>query len=484
MKNTLVKMIILFIVGTILFSYPADARRIGTVKIINLSHDWAHSMPLYQEAQRLKAKGDKVGYYIAMFRHLRYEYIEDMPTPILSSFNYGYKVRINYFQAVLGILDRAVNEEIIKRDVLIQKINEFDEREWGFDRGERTTKEDIEYVDSLLDEVIIYLEQINSATSYGYSIEEACGFMHAIIELDRQMEQHIAQGNEDQIKANSFERTIYASILSGARHEYWLDRFRFRKSASDERPSELIQSNTPELDFKARTSFIAILRFELGLALKEGVLAGERIQKLVDEFKARKFNAGKKLPKIDRRKWTTLDEITYMNEVLEKVVTYLEQVNNAMGYGYSLSWAQNIIELLGNVRDGEAEVLPSLAIRYEATLSGNLPKHTLSEFRSIKAYDDVLVDEFLPSDAKHKARGRVIIGISLRLQRALREGIIVGDEMEALVREFKNKEWNFSAHEDLSPEDPRTFTTQEEIDYINKVLDTVIVYLMERYEIN
>lgn len=92
----------------------------------------------------------------------RNEYIEDLPENILSPSDPDYllyKCRNNFFVGVMGWLDRLFREGVIVGERDLKKYREYVDFVKNKNKP-RTTKEDIDYVNAILDYFINLLKSI------------------------------------------------------------------------------------------------------------------------------------------------------------------------------------------------------------------------------------------------------------------------------------------------------------------------------------
>lgn len=72
--------------------------------------------------------------------------------------------------------------------------------------------------------------------------------------------------------------------------------------------------------------------------------------------------------------------------------------------------------------------------------------------------------------SKYKCRGNYIVGLCLRLDAVVEKKLVTDIELIEKIKQFRKHDFRFSHDE---------FTTQEEIDMINDILNDVIDYLQK-----
>jgi len=139
------------------------------------------------------------------------------------------------------------------------------------------------------------------------------------------------------------------------------------------------------------------------------------------------------------------------------------------------------IEVAARVLE-ENEHLPSpLLDRFRAIVDGNLPRYYHEELMRKRAYSDYcqpgrLVAEWHQDYPHMKCRVGVIVGIGLDLQSMISEEVITDDGLKEKIRQFLSRDW-----EGQKGAKGQFWTTGEEIDLINDMLDDTMVYLKRTY---
>jgi hypothetical protein len=120
---------------------------------------------------------------------------------------------------------------------------------------------------------------------------------------------------------------------------------------------------------------------------------------------------------------------------------------------------------------------------WEALRDGELPTHfcqTLARFRLYS--DDIpgpqLVDASHPDFPAMKCRGRVIIGIRHQLESCVTYNVVTDLELKTSINDFMVGPWNA-----FTGKREERWTTPEEIERINGMLDRVLSYFEKTYGI-
>lgn len=101
--------------------------------------------------------------YLSRIGHLRHDFLDEIPQSLLRPGDtnyYKYKVRGNYFDQVVSALTAVIHFGVIVDKIMINDINtfiHFATKEKDF--STRTTAEDIQRVNEILDRVVNFLEQ-------------------------------------------------------------------------------------------------------------------------------------------------------------------------------------------------------------------------------------------------------------------------------------------------------------------------------------
>jgi hypothetical protein len=107
----------------------------------------------YKERRRISV--------LMLLTKFRDEYSNKIPERILHGGG-KFKVRINWWQGVCGNLSLAISSELINDEKLLDEMNKFlakySQDNWN-NGTKRTTKEEIDEADELLNVVICYLEK-------------------------------------------------------------------------------------------------------------------------------------------------------------------------------------------------------------------------------------------------------------------------------------------------------------------------------------
>lgn len=97
---------------------------------------------------------------------------------------------------------------------------------------------------------------------------------------------------------------------------------------------------------------------------------------------------------------------------------------------------------------------------FEARKKGALAQYYLNQFYSFKDDDSRF--------NKSKCRDNYILSLSLNLEAAIADGAIKDSDLEEKIKKFRKHDFNYHH---------RKFTTKQEINMINQILDDVIDYL-------
>ena len=122
---------------------------------------------------------------------------------------------------------------------------------------------------------------------------------------------------------------------------------------------------------------------------------------------------------------------------------------------------------------------------FEAIRNGELPSFYGQVFASFKLYSDdlpgpQLVVEWHPDYPAMKCRAHAIIGITSQLRGGITDEVITDEKLKTAINEFIAGPWN-SCRPGASKGE--FWTTPEEIQRMNTMLDTVIAYLEKTYGI-
>jgi hypothetical protein len=122
---------------------------------------------------------------------------------------------------------------------------------------------------------------------------------------------------------------------------------------------------------------------------------------------------------------------------------------------------------------------------FEAIRDGELPSFYGQVFASFKLYSDDLpghrlVSEWHPDYPVMKCRAHTIIGIIGYLSAGTEDEVITDENLKTTINEFIAGPWNSSRPGASKGE---FWTTPEEIQRMNTMLDTVIAYLEKTYGI-
>ncbi len=108
-------------------------------------------------------KEGSLQYYFIMFKTLRYSFLDDLPAQRITPSDpnyYLYKCRGNWLACLRGHLENAIDSDRIFNDrSIVERIEKFIERFLGKGADNTVvTRQEINEVNQLLDEVIAYLE--------------------------------------------------------------------------------------------------------------------------------------------------------------------------------------------------------------------------------------------------------------------------------------------------------------------------------------
>ncbi len=108
----------------------------------------------------------------------------------------------------------------------------------------------------------------------------------------------------------------------------------------------------------------------------------------------------------------------------------------------------------------------SRLLNYRTNYSDDLPEVDVRELAGISSDGSSFTND------NYKCRGNVIMGIGLDLSGAVKRGVLEGEHILKAVEEFKKHDFRFNHGE---------FTTRDEINLINRTLDSAISYIAEKY---
>jgi len=133
--------------------------------------------------------------------------------------------------------------------------------------------------------------------------------------------------------------------------------------------------------------------------------------------------------------------------------------------------------------DYKTEKPDRITLYIEAREEGTLPQFYLELFHDLKHnYTDELPEEDVRNHIEidqetglwkglnYKCRGNYIVGLSSWLQGAIEDSVITENLIQGEINSFRKHSFNFERGE---------FTSQKEINMMNKVLDIVIENLSE-----
>ena len=131
------------------------------------------------------------------------------------------------------------------------------------------------------------------------------------------------------------------------------------------------------------------------------------------------------------------------------------------------------------MKEDKGKVTPHNEI-FKAIVDGKLPQYYLNKLVSFRAYSNDLpgprlVGEWHPHYPLMKCRGNVITAISLAIQGAVEQGLIDDERIISLINDFRHYKWNVFEGKYTS------WTTSEEIKFMNDTLDVVINHLCDKY---
>ena len=118
---------------------------------------------------------------------------------------------------------------------------------------------------------------------------------------------------------------------------------------------------------------------------------------------------------------------------------------------------------------------------FEALRDGELPTYCCQRLALFKLYSDdlpgpILVDERHPDYPQMKCRGNIIMGIALELSKCVEQEVVIDPSLITSIDSFVHRQWNaFRGNKG------EYWTTQEEIDLMNTMLDRVISNIETTY---
>ncbi|KKP38794.1 hypothetical protein A2229_04045 [Candidatus Peregrinibacteria bacterium RIFOXYA2_FULL_33_7] len=116
-----------------------------------------------------KKKGTLPQYYLNIFKHVRDNYLDDLPKDdvrTLATLDEKGNFIINNYKclgnSIVGLavnLSGSIEDGAITDPELIRKIEDFKKHDFRYVHGEFTTQEEIDMINQILADVIQYLEQ-------------------------------------------------------------------------------------------------------------------------------------------------------------------------------------------------------------------------------------------------------------------------------------------------------------------------------------
>ena len=307
------------------------------------------------------------------------------------------------------------------------------------------------------------------------------------------------------------QRDFYKAILDKELPHHFLCRLIGFEKRSDELPERLTSSAMREYERKSplKCNLITILGLEFTLEslLAQKLVKDSAVLEGINAYLNHKWNAKQHYDGDENAPRTTPEEIKLMSDTIGLVKTYLIEAYickthyNWLHYAFAAflhlpppenspapKWqARRGLRNLRNCGDAEQkESSPGL----NAILNGTVPQYCLAELKKRRYdYSDALPFSedkttrlaLVWDDPKYpyfKCRGNSIIGISLKLQRTLNEGLIKDPSVVLAINKFRYYNWNA-----LRGAKGEYWTTPEEIMFINRTLDLVIGYLKATYNL-
>jgi len=152
----------------------------------------------------------------------------------------------------------------------------------------------------------IDLDGIDESPRYGYSSQEIGSLKKTAIRC-RRKEQELGAWNEQWILAILTKRGLV---------DYYLDKLRWFKTASNDLPKQLVHGH-----YKCRCNYIVGVKADIKTALHERIVFDKSVRDKIEEFFTHKFA-------YSRAKRTTPQEIVFINEVLDSVIRNLEKMTD------------------------------------------------------------------------------------------------------------------------------------------------------------
>jgi hypothetical protein len=133
---------------------------------------------------------------------------------------------------------------------------------------------------------------------------------------------------------------------------------------------------------------------------------------------------------------------------------------------------------------------------FEAIVNNQLPKYYLEQLLEKRSYSDDLPEPAIspdhpnykferlaardnhPAYPKLKCRGNAICEISMTLRASVDDKVVTGEEALKAIDDFMSHDWNY-----CKGGKGENWTTPEEIQLINKTLDTVISCIKDDYKL-
>ncbi len=125
-------------------------------KLVDTSNNLLSS---YSEA---KAKDKLVRYHLDRLISFRDDSSDELPTEDIANLVKAgkpfYKLRGNYLFGLCGTLSLLLEDNLITEPALVGKVKQFIKHEFNVTKGKYTVKEEIDMMNQILAEVIVYLE--------------------------------------------------------------------------------------------------------------------------------------------------------------------------------------------------------------------------------------------------------------------------------------------------------------------------------------
>lgn len=122
----------------------------------------------FVDYKRAKQEGELSEFYLQIFIQRRDDYMDELPEQDVRNsvsidenghfVELAYKCRGHYIIGLCFQLQSAVRDGVIKDGSLISRIQELGHHDFRFHHGEFTTPDEIDMMNSVLDDVIEYLD--------------------------------------------------------------------------------------------------------------------------------------------------------------------------------------------------------------------------------------------------------------------------------------------------------------------------------------